>query len=620
MEVIQVGYFVSGGGVAASQQFVGNQTDVFSVDASGQLNVSWVDNAGEWQGPMAISATNFANAGTSLVASRQFGLNQTDVFLVDGNGQLVVFWVDNMGGWNGPEGIGPVGNANPGSCVAACQQFGLSQTDVFLFDKNGQLNVFWVDNAGAWNGPLKIGPAGLANAGSPLAVSQQFGLTQTDVFVVDKNGQLNVFWVDGGGAWNGPEKIGPVGNANPGSYLAASQQFGLTQTDVFLFDKNGQLNVFWVDGGGAWNGPERIGTAGFANAGSPLASSQQFGLTQTDVFVVDKNGQLAVFWVDGGGAWNGPELIGPANIASAGSNLAASQQFGLSQTDVFLIDKNGLLNIFWVDNAGAWNGPQLRGNPVPPPGSGLGSNSNYFLASNCNPLLDLSITMNVTQDIVCKSASGPTMGFGFQLNAYSPKNEKCVLQQYVIALLNNSLTGGIDNWPLNPPNLINDFFALATLSGYTLPAGYTLKISLQNDASGNITGATFVVIDNLGNVKANVTKVLMSLPGVTASDLAPIVTFELDLVGPINGESSVLTSGAGTISYSASNVMTVLSQEPSCTQTTNITAETTNSFYGVMSSTPSKTFTQSFSIIPGGQMIRKQGTPRPGLKIPPGLI
>jgi hypothetical protein len=41
-----MGYFVSGGGVAASPQFGGNQTDRFSVDNGGRLNVSWVDNAG----------------------------------------------------------------------------------------------------------------------------------------------------------------------------------------------------------------------------------------------------------------------------------------------------------------------------------------------------------------------------------------------------------------------------------------------------------------------------------------------------------------------------------------------------------------------------------------------
>jgi hypothetical protein len=372
--------------------------------------------------------------------------------------------------------------------------------------------------------------------------------------------------------------------------------------------------VFWVDNAGAWNGPEKIGPAGTALPGSLVAASQQFGLTQTDVFLVDKNGQLNVFWVDGFGAWNGPEKIGPAGIANPGCALAASQQFGLPQTDVFLVDKNGRLNIFWVDNAGAWNGPLLRADPVAPPAAGLGSNSNYILFNNCNPVLGLEITINVTQDIVCQSASGPTTGFGFQLNCYSPKNETSAWQQYVVALFSSELIGAVDNWPVSGPNIINDFFNLTgTPNANRLPAGWQIRISLQNDGHGNITGASYVVIDNLGNTKANVTKTLTSISGVTAADIAPITAFELNLVGPVNGESAVLSSGAGMIVYSASSPLTVLNVEPSCTESGYITAETANSFYGELSGSPSTVFTQSFAVSGETPMIRKVGKVRPGL-------
>ena len=48
------------------------------------------------------------------------------------------------------EGARPVRNGRAGLLF-----FGLAnQTDVFLFDKNSRLNVFWVDNVGAWNGLL----------------------------------------------------------------------------------------------------------------------------------------------------------------------------------------------------------------------------------------------------------------------------------------------------------------------------------------------------------------------------------------------------------------------------------------------------------------------------------
>jgi hypothetical protein len=139
--------------------------------------------------------------------------------------------------------------------VAACQQFGLNQTDVFAIDKNGTLRVAWVVGAGNWNGPSPIGAAAIFLPGAGVAAGQQFGLTQTDVFAVDKNGTLNVAWVVEAGNWNGPAPIGPAGMMLPGATPSTCQQAGLTQTDVFVVDKNGDVNVFWVVGGGNWNGP-----------------------------------------------------------------------------------------------------------------------------------------------------------------------------------------------------------------------------------------------------------------------------------------------------------------------------------------------------------------------------
>ena len=82
----------------------------------------------------------------------------------------------------------------PGAVIAASQQFGaVNQTDALVVDKAGQLSVFWVNNAGNWGGPLGIGAAGFAPAGAAVAASQQFGaVNQTDAFVVDNAGQLSV--------------------------------------------------------------------------------------------------------------------------------------------------------------------------------------------------------------------------------------------------------------------------------------------------------------------------------------------------------------------------------------------------------------------------------------------
>ena len=251
--------------------------------------------------------------------------------------------------------------------------------------------------------------------------------------------------------------------------------------------------------------------------------------------------------------------------------------------------------------------PTPAPSPVPPPPSGLGSNSNYILYSNCQSLLEVSVSICVTEDIVSN------IGFGFQLNAYSPKNKTSAWQQYVIAVLNAAeLIGAVDNWPVSGTNIINRSFALCPLGGAnTIPAGYQLTISLQNDANGNITGATYVVVDRAGVTRASVTTSLLSIPGVTEADLAPIVAFELNLVGPDNGRRATLSSGAGTITYSAwsQRPLTVVNQEPSsCTESGYITGETANSFYGEMPAGPSSSLTQSFAVDTERPMIRRTGT------------
>jgi hypothetical protein len=65
--------------------------------------------------------------------------------------------------------------------------------------------MFWVQGAGSWSKePVVISPKDFAVPGAPLAASQQFGADQSDVFLVDKSGQLNLFWAEGKSDWSGP--------------------------------------------------------------------------------------------------------------------------------------------------------------------------------------------------------------------------------------------------------------------------------------------------------------------------------------------------------------------------------------------------------------------------------
>ncbi len=176
----------------------------------------------------------------------------------------------------------------------------------------------------------------------------------------------------------------------------------------------------------------------------------------------------------------------------------------------------------------------------------------------------LTVTINVTQDIFVP------LGLSFQLNAYSAQGENCVYQQYILGFAinpggNPTIRWGIDNWPSAayslelqiPPgdnflNVQGQLFAMSS-SEPTLPAGYSLTIALANDASGNVTGATFSVNDGHGHTPGTglipiIGQSVYDSPTgakVDSSGVAPIHAFELNVVGAGNGEVTLLRAAGG---------------------------------------------------------------------------
>jgi hypothetical protein len=98
---------------------------------------------------------------------------------------------------------------------------------------------------------------------------------------------------------------------------------------------------------------------------------------------------------------------------------------------------------------------------------------------------------------------------------------------------------------------------------------------------------------------------------------APVNAIQLDLVGPINSDSAVLSAGAGSITYSARTPLTVQNSIPSCTASQLGTAETATSFYGPLDAGPSNSITQTFTCNDIQPMIHFQGPgPTKGLNLP----
>ena len=184
-------------------------------------------------------------------------------------------------------------------------------------------------------------------------------------------------------------------------------------------------------------------------------------------------------------------------------------------------------------------------------------------------------------------------------------------QQYSIILNGNQLIWSVDNWPISGGNLganiINPPGQLLTLvpAAGRIPAGYQLIIFLSHDTSGNIGEATYIVNDTNGGQLAETTILLekFNLVGtstpVTSANLAPIVAFEVVFVGPFNSENVLLSSGAGTITYSAFRPLTASLQLPSNVgYNVQGTGENANSIYEVLPANPGQSFSQGFSIFP----------------------
>ena len=193
----------------------------------------------------------------------------------------------------------------------------------------------------------------------------------------------------------------------------------------------------------------------------------------------------------------------------------------------------------------------------------LSSGNNATLVDNCQNLQNLTVTLQVTQDLITLGNTG----FSLQLNCYPQPASQSQGQtlnwfQYIIYVggpINSQLGWEIQYWSIgapsawptgytpNPPNttpwlpvLPNDFFIqpFGSAPSNQIPAGSVMQIQLATDFNGNVTTATFSVTDASGNVS--------SFPFTfPAGAVYPIYGFQVDVVGPGGGSACTFTSGAG---------------------------------------------------------------------------
>jgi hypothetical protein len=237
------------------------------------------------------------------------------------------------------------------------------------------------------------------------------------------------------------------------------------------------------------------------------------------------------------------------------------------------------------------------------------SNNNAVLIDGCNNLQNLSVLLEVTEDIATTDGSG----WSLQLNCYAPPGAFCqtsqlTVLQYIVIVQGGSLAyyiqywGAASTWPsgytpepgTTPwlPCWANDYGnapIFASINGDTLPRQSKLQIALGTDDSGGVSSVTFTYTDPNGNVSS----APFNPPAVQ-----PIVACQLNFVGAPGGAANFtqgLTNSRGIIYYNVSSgQLSVQNGGPgaACGEAGLTTGETSNMSYSDINGAPASTVTQ----------------------------
>jgi hypothetical protein len=285
---------------------------VVAVNQEGQIVAFPFDRNGALGAPIEVGPKAITGRGATLVASRQFGAAQTDVFVADGKGQIRVIWHKDGGAWSEPANIGPEDFTAKFAQLAAGRLGKGDRTGLFAVDKQGALAVFRAEKNGPWTGPQTVGEAGFAPAGAPIALLED--QDRTFLFLVDRHGQPHMAVAESDGTVGAPKPIGPKDIAANGAPLAVVSRARAPQLMLFLVDKKGVLTLIAVDRNGQGDKPKSLGPiAQPGNRKFIVAARPSADRDAIDVYAigdgVPHDGEAIRFHSDDGEAWRGPELV-----------------------------------------------------------------------------------------------------------------------------------------------------------------------------------------------------------------------------------------------------------------------------------------------------------------------
>jgi hypothetical protein len=279
------------------------QVEVFGIDPKGALKGVWKHNNGYWEAAFFLSGPGFAPPGAPLTAIWHPMNEQLEVFTIGMNGALTVTYKVRNGAWVAPSYITPPNFAPPGAHVTAVLQPLNNQLEVFAIDATGTVKLAWKAQNGRWQGPVALSPPGAAPPGAPIAGVWQPLNEQLEVFWVDPAGALRGVWKQRNGRWAPPFNLTAAGFANPRAKLAAIWQPLNEQLEVFAVDRAGGINVVWKAHNGRWNAPYVLGGPGIAKSGTDIVALWDPQDARLEVVTVSTKNQLIQAYKTHNGAW-----------------------------------------------------------------------------------------------------------------------------------------------------------------------------------------------------------------------------------------------------------------------------------------------------------------------------
>lgn len=239
-----------------------------------------------------------------------------DVFARTASGDLLLYPGNGKGGWLPAQTIGR-GWGIFDTLIAPGDFDGDGATDVIGRDHAGRLFLYSGNGSGGWKGSRQIGQGwqGFKEIVAPGDFNRDGA---HDILAKDQFDRLTLYPGDGRGGWKAPQIVG-WGWGGVSRLITPGWWTGYHETNILAQTTAGELKLYTGLSHGFDNNPPSTvgwGWNGLVTAGGPGDFN---GDGSPDVFGVDANGTMTMYWGNGTGingcglgcgAWKGSSAVG----------------------------------------------------------------------------------------------------------------------------------------------------------------------------------------------------------------------------------------------------------------------------------------------------------------------